>query len=511
MDTIPRRKFVAGMGAMGLAGYSRAFSNNTEKPQNQNRPPNVVFIMTDQQRFDALSCAGNPVLSTPNLDRLAREGVRFSQATCSTPLCGPSRASLLSGQYMHAHRCPGNYPIERPGMPEDVTTWEEILHEKGYHCEYHGKWHTGKDNRGCYADGLPNYSKLYHQYLVDKYGEPEKAEGQAIDRYTKWPYEPWEVDRMMIRARQQKRSMPHHNEAGEYPFPCEDSLTAWTAKRAVDYIRTQPKGRFSLSCSILHPHAPLIATKPYSNKYDPAAMPMPQTMVDVFTPERNAIPDVLKLTPDGLGSYISLYYGLVEEVDHWVGEILKALDETGLASNTMVVFTSDHGEMLGDHARVSKMVFYEEALRVPLLIRMPGKIKAGQVLDAPATGADVAPTILDYMGQAVPANMHGRSLRAEIDGKGNAAEFAYGEITNRPKRPNWQRLIRSQEWKFIYKQEQALLYNLAKDPHETKNLLAKEHRSDRWVGKAESLKKELMGIMEETGNPTVDRIRAFGV
>ena len=387
-------------------------------------PANVLFLMADQFRHDALSCAGNPIVETPNLDRLAAEGVRFTDAVCSSPLCGPSRASLLTGQYAHGHRCWGNFEIGHPGgLPESAQTWDETLAANGYRVEYHGKWHTGAANRSCYHDGLPYYLDRYHKYLEEQYPGRKKAEGEAVDRYTKWPYRPFPVDRMMAEAIRRKLSMPHHNEAGENTVPASKSLTAWTAGGVVRFLQSKPKQPFSITCSILHPHAPLVASPPYTAMYNPAKMPMPRVLDDEFTPpEQRGIPKALTLTPDGLGTYIALYYGLVREVDDWVGRILAALDGAGLASNTLVVFLADHGEMLGEHSRVSKMVFYEASLRVPLLMRLPGRIPKGRKLRAPASGADVAPTILDYCNIPVPQ----RNARAQPAGghRNRKATFA---------------------------------------------------------------------------------------
>ncbi len=465
--------------------------------------PNVLFLMADQLRFDALSVAGNRIVETPHLDRLARDGARFVRATCTSPLCGPSRASLLTGRFQHGHRCPGNAEINRPGLPEDVETWEEILHRNGYHSEYHGKWHTGSAHRDIYSDGLPDYLELYHEYLLQRYPGRGKQNGEAIDRYSRWPYRPVEVDRMMARAVRDGLVMPHHNEAGEHTAKPEDSLTAWTAARAIRFLDSRPSGPFSLTCSFLHPHAPLIAPRPYFDMYKPEKMPMPEVLDDVFTaPAKAAIPQAVPLNAAGMGSYISLYWGLVKELDDWVGRILAALDRSGQANNTLVVFLSDHGEMLGEHARVSKMVFYEASLRVPLLMRFPGRIRKGTVVDAPATGADIAPTILDYLGVPVPAAMHGASLRPAIEGKRPRFDGAYAELIAQPVRPEGQRILRTREWKLAFRAGKPYLYHLEADPRETVNLIDAGRTRD--LQQARLLQSQMLAQMEEARNPERD-------
>jgi choline-sulfatase len=359
---------------------------------------------------------------------------------------------------------------------------------------------------------LEDYLELYHRYLRQTYPGREKQSGEAIDRYSKWPYRPFAVDRMMADALKQRLVMPHHNEAGEHTASAEHSLTAWTAGRVVRVLESGPKQPFAITCSILHPHAPLIAPRPYLGMYDPAKMPMPKVLNDVFTPpEKRAIPKVLTLTPDGLGTYASLYYGLVAEVDHWVGRILGALDKAGLAENTLVLFLSDHGEMLGEHSRVSKMVFYEASIRVPLLARLPGRIPGGRKVTAPATGADVAPTILDYCNIGRPPEMHGRSLRAAIENTKPAFETAYTELHPPGGGPEEQRILRSQQWKLAFVSGRPHLYHLSEDPDETRNLLEPRHRRQRWVSESRKLHAAMLARLEQMRSPELDRIRAFSV
>ena len=483
-----------------------------EAAQAHSAPPtNVLFLMADQFRFDAMSCAGNPVVETPHLDRLAAEGARFTAAVCSTPLCGPSRASLLTGRYSHGHRCFGNFEIaQKGGLPEEADTWDEMLAAHGYHVQYHGKWHTGAANRSCYHDGLPYYLDLYHRDLEERFPGRKALEGEAVDRYTKWPYRPFPVDRMMAEALRRKLFMPHHNEAGEHTVPADMSLTAWTAGRVVRFLESRPAQPFSISCSILHPHAPLVAPRPYARMYDPAKMPLPTVLDDVFTPpERRAIPGVLTLAPEGLGGFIALYYGLVKEIDDWAGRILAALDRSGLAGNTLVVFTADHGEMLGEHSRVSKMVFYEASVRVPLLLRLPGRIPRGSAPGSPVPGADVAPTILDYCAVVIPRRMHGRSLRPVIEGRSEGAQGAFCELHAPGRSPEEQRIWRTREWKLSFLAGKPYLHHLVEDPQETRNLLDPAHRRERWVSEARKLKQAMLSRLEEARSRELDHIRAF--
>ncbi len=509
MDACSRRNFLAGLSALALGCAGRSSLRTSQGARS--RPPNVLFLLADQFRHDALSCAGNRVVETPHLDRLARGGVRFTSATCAAPLCGPSRAAMLSGLYQHAHRCPGNVELTRPGMPEEVVTWDERLAAAGYHAEYFGKWHVGRDNRGCYANGCPDYLREYRAYVAGKYPQRTPGAGEKLERSLDLPYRPWHVEAEMADAARQGREMPHLPMAGELAIDAADSLTAWTAAQTVDFIRRAPDAPWSATCSILHPHAPLLVARPYSRMFDPARMPLPKVLDDVFTPpERAAIPDVVTLTPDGLGQFMALYYGLVKEVDDAVGRILAALEASGQAENTLIIFTADHGEMLGDHARVAKMAFYEASVRVPMILSLPGRIPAGKTMDAPANGVDLAATILDYAGVAGGEGLHGASLRGVIEGR-TEPPGAYIQLGARPTLPRGQRILRTREWKLALWRGQPFLYHLADDPDETRNLLAAPHRQDQWVQQARSLQRDLLHRMEEIKSPETDWLASVEV
>ncbi len=473
---------------------------------NADRRPNILTIMTDQQRFDSLSCAGNPIVHTPNLDRLASGGVLFASATCAYPLCGPSRACLLSGLYAHGHGFRKNAELDEQGLSEQVETVDEILARNGYRTHYFGKWHTGAAHRGCYTQGVyfAHHLGQYKEYLDERHPFPGPRDGWLVDRYSGREYRPAAVDAMMLRAARDGFDMPHHNEAGEASVPSEASLTAWTVGHAVRFLRSRPQEPFAMTCSILHPHAPLIASRPYFGMYDPAAMPMPSNVRDDCRVRKpSSIPDVLTLSPEGLGTYISLYYGLVKEVDDQVGRLLDELEASGLADNTLVIFVSDHGEMMGSHGTLSKMKLFEESARVPLIMRLPAAIRPGRRLEAATTGVDLAPTILEFAGIEPPPHMHGRSLKGLLTGAsgGQDRQFAYGEIAG-------QRGIRSNEWKLVLNpflecnlEEPCMLYDLVRDPGEQTNLLSRANRTAVSVEQARRLRERLLAMMEDLRVP----------
>lgn len=438
--------------------------------------PNVLTILVDQLRYDACSHRGNTIVATPHIDRLASEGVVFTDATCSSPLCGPSRAALLSGCFAvdGAYRFANCEPDEAGPWNQSITTVDEALEAGGYTVAYQGKWHLGKEHLECYgerADIFGHHISAYRAYLATKYGEPIASEHQRLDQhYTGWPYHHMPVDEQMASATGKGLRMPHHQQAGVLDIADEDTLTAWTVRKTLDFLAASPTRPFATTCSILHPHAPLIASPHYARMFDPHAMPMPVNLQATREPNP-PIPGAIPATPEGLGQYMALYYGLVKEVDDWVGRILDALDHAGLTENTLVIFTADHGELMGSHATLSKGKFYEECLRVPLLMRLPGRIPAGIRRHTPATGVSIAPTILDYCGLPPLELTHGQSLRAAIDGAGEQPEWAYSELGKR-------RCLRSHAWKYAPDEEfGAELYDLRDDPFEMHNLLDGEPTS----------------------------------
>ncbi len=438
-------------------------------PGGRRTRPNVLFILIDQLRYDVFSHRGNRIIQTPNIDRLASEGFLLSDATCSTPLCGPSRASILSGCFSRGRKFEyRNCEPEEKGLwLKDISTVDEALARAGYHVEYHGKWHTGREHRSCYKGDTRVFAHRmtdYHAYLAERYPNPPDDAEHKIDRYTKWPYRYWPVDEMMAAAKKKGFLMPHHNEAGVIEVSDQDTMTAWTVRKTINFLRSRPPTPFCVTCSILQPHAPLIANAKYARMFDPAVMPMPPNVTHSFQ-ENPPIPGAVPADASGLGQFMALYYGLVKELDDWVGWLLAALDEQGLTDETLIIFTADHGEMMGSHRTFSKMKFFEECLRVPLILRWPGVIPADRQSSAPASGADIAPTILDYCGIPPLRQFDGRSLRPVIEGASSGDDYAYSEHRAG-------QCLRSTAWKYVVVDGQRpRLFDLQNDPYEMLNLL----------------------------------------
>jgi arylsulfatase A-like enzyme len=378
---------------------------------------------------------------------------------------------MLSGvsPFRGAYETVNREPDEPSPWKRELWTYDEILAQGGYHVEWQGKWHTGDAHRDCYEGRSLLWGHRitpYHEYLRRKYGSPDPISSEKTDRYSRWPYTPWKVDELLQEAQRKGFMTMHHNEAGIVNVADEDSLTAWTVRRTIEYLDAGPAQPFCTTCSILHPHAPLIATERYARMFDPASIPIPVNLeANEFT-DKPAVPGGVPVGPEGLGQFAALYYGLVAELDHWVGRLLDSLDRNGLTGRTLVVFLADHGELMGAHGVFAKSLPYEESVRVPMILRLPGAIPAGAALDAPVVGVDLGPTILDYCGESAPeGQMDGQSLRGAIEGTGQPRNHAI--IVGR----NWQ-AIRSREYKLIRRDGGDLLFDLQADPGETENLLA---------------------------------------
>ena len=515
-------------------GYTSA---GTKKPG-----VNLLFIMTDQQRFDAMSRAGNSILKTPNLDRLADEGVYFERAYSNCPICVPARAVILTGHSIESVRVTGNNDYDRADVA-DLPTFDNVLARHGYHSEYYGKWHTPykfactyeNDIRqtGKHARGASILSQVaaYRQYLDRHTPGREARAGELIDNGSKRPYTPDPVDwryglspdqlehlrkRSVRTARAKDKKPDVFSQAGSYGclhIPAEHSRTAYTAKEALaalEHVKDKP---FSLTCSFGPPHPPMVLPRPYYGMYPPETLPRPASIDDPM----NNSPYAERAQKEEMRRYrneayvrqmTSDYYGMVKEVDDWIGQILDKLRALDLERNTLVVFTSDHGEMLGDHGLHSKMVFYEGSARIPLLLRLPGAIRRGTVVRTPVSHVDLFATILDYLGMPEHPS-DGRSLRSLIDGHAEPTRDCCVCEWGAKSGPTL--MVRTMDWKYICSHNPNspavdALYHLRDDPHEMNNLIGKNPNKARSVRQAEAMKARLVAWLKQIDSPRLNGV-----
>jgi len=379
---------------------------------------NILLIISDQHRADIMGFRDQGGCRTPNLDRLAAEGVSFDRAVCAAPLCGPSRATMFSGLYAHQARgvllpdplgARGSMyqaEVERDMMINDSSIREEpvltnLLREEGYHTAYAGKWHLGNDVIEQWFDRCWGYDNRQYFEWLEEHGHPDG-----------WPLHDSEVKT----TREPHMSIPHTKVNPIDPAIGND---AWIADIAIGYLRERPKDRpFFTVCGFNGPHPPFKIPEPYYSMYDPAAMPEPENFhPGAGEPECKKNSFYRALWKDHGNEWKSwrrsaaVYRGFVTYVDHQIGRLLASLEEEGVRDDTLVVYVSDHGEMLGQHGLWHKMQAYEEALRVPFILSAPW-IEATRRSSAPASLLDVAPTILATAGISPPAAYEGADLTA---------------------------------------------------------------------------------------------------
>jgi choline-sulfatase len=395
MKTISRREFLkAGAAGAAIAGMPTGESDAARKNGNK---PNILLLMTDQHRGDCLGCDGNRVIRTPNLDRIAREGFRFSRAYSSTPTCTPARSALLTGLSPWHHgmlgygRVADRYPVELP----------RALREAGYHTLGIGKMHWFPQR----------HLHGFHQTILDESSRVETPDFESD--YRKWfrenapagmAYDVTGIGWNDFRAK-------------AYVPPEELHPTRWTAQTAVDFIENYRRSEpFFLKVSFARPHSPYDPPQRYMDAYREDEMPAPSIgdWAGIHAPVEQG-----RLDPwhgdmgiDQVRSSRRGYYGSVSFIDEQIGHILESLDRRGVLDNTLILFTADHGDMTGDHHLWRKSYAYESSARIPFLVR-PAKGMAdnrGLVFDHPVELRDVLPTFLDAAGVPVPENLDGRSV-----------------------------------------------------------------------------------------------------
>ncbi len=496
-----------------------------------NHRPNLLFIMTDQQRWDALSLAGNAILHTPSMDRIGREGAYFELCNSPCPVCGPARSSMLAGCTVENTQVRTNMDADVAGrMP--MPSYDEILADQGYATEYYGKWHAPLGRALKYDNTVtpagvarwehgPGMSPDYQDYLNQHMPRTSLSGMTGMQEQT-LDLRPYRTNPLDTRhGLEPGVDMPvvQPDQHGVSTVPAEHTITAYQAKSTMDALeRLACQGRpFSLHCSFHCPHSPITPSEPYASMYKAEDMPVPASIGDPmdnspYFHENGRSRFTQYADATRIGHMIANYYASVKEIDVWVGRILDRLDELGLADNTMVIFTSDHGEMLGAHGMREKNIFYEESVHVPLLVRFPGRIAAGTVVPAPLSQMDLFATILDYL-DAGSHDSDGESLRRyiEADAPGDDA-YAVSEWNWRgPVQPNL--MIRTKRWKFFCpnradSEVMNVLYDLEADPHEMNNLLGNNPEAEQSRHQAEHLKSLLVQWLERTASPHLGEVRS---
>jgi arylsulfatase A-like enzyme len=418
-----------------------------------------------------MPCAGNQVIRAPHLARLASESFYFKHTYCTQPLCTPSRGCVLTGLWPHHHGARGNDHPLRP----DVRTLAEYL-PADYVTGYFGKWHLGNEI-------TPQHGFQHWRSIEDGYREFYSA---GVDRNQRSDYHHFLLQRGYPPDQPDPAGGPpafSRTLAAALPAPLTKS--AFLARETERFL-AERKGDapFFLSVNFLEPHPPTYG--PFNDAHDPATIPVGAAFGrpvegDASRHHRRRCELVARegyknhpLNSESDWRRVRAnYYGLVTLVDQAIGRILAALEASGQADNTIVVYTSDHGDMLGDHALMQKGVFYEQATRVPMLIRIPWLGRKSTVVNAPFSHIDLAPTLLDMMRPGVPAKLDGTSWAERLREPGKIAENAVVVVWNDAKHPGEAArcLVTPDRWKCTFYHDDApTLYDLTADPDEMKNL-----------------------------------------
>lgn len=418
--------------------------------------PNILLVITDQQRWDTVRAWGNPDIYTPNLDALTSDSVYFSSAFCTHPVCTPSRYSVLSGLYMHQHGAMTNRSTLSPGIP----TFPRLLKQAGYRTAAVGKMHF-----------TPTYLDVgFEQMNLAE----QDGDGRLDDDYHRALKDNGLLDMTdLVDQRAEFRShagSDYWRSFGALPtnLPEEWYSTAWIGTQGLQHIRAWCDGGNALMVGFIKPHHPFDVPATWSGRYDPAALSVRPGWTE-RVPEHDVsytqayFPNQT-LTEPALRQVMARYYASISQIDQQIGHMIAVLRDSNLYDNTMIIFTSDHGEYLGFHHLLLKGGYpYDPLIRVPLLVKFPGQDHAGEENDMLTSLIDVAPTILRQAGIDPPANMLGldlanpRNPRSTIFVEGRAGSYVARTISHA--------LI------WCGNEQQSLLFDLNNDPYQLHNLI----------------------------------------
>lgn len=410
--------------------------------------PNVLFLLSDDQRPDTIHALGNSVIQTPNLDRLIREGTTFVRAVASYPLCVPSRAEMLTGATSFRS---GVLPQQGGRLDPSLETWAEAMREAGYHTWYVGKWHTSgrpsdhgyEETRGLFASG------------GGKPTVPKDVHGREVTGYRGWVFQ---------------------TDAGK-TFPdrgvgLTPDISNRIADAAIDFIARKPERPFFLHVNFTAPHDPLLVPPGYEDMYRPEAMPLPANFRPLhpfdhgnfWGRDEQLLP--WPRTPADVRADLAAYYAVISHLDASIGRILKALEETDQLERTLIIFASDHGLAIGSHGLRGKQNMYEHTIGVPLILRGPA-IPRGRRTKAQVYLRDLFPTTCELTGVPIPESVQGTSFAPILSGtKAASYRYVFGLYEDS------QRMVRGERYKLIEypRIERTQLFDLEKDPWELNNL-----------------------------------------
>ncbi len=484
-----RRTFIKTIGALAATGAMPLFFCKKNSPSNEPLR-NVICIIGDDHSANVVGCYGNNIIRTPNLDRLAGQGVKFTNAFSQAPLCSASRQSILTGKYPHAT----GVTLLRTSFPDEHVTIAEHLKQFGYSTGLIGKSHF--NNNLAHGFDYRIGSAEYYKHLEQN--PPKQVPGDIKTRPK------WRPFRVHARIWLNSEMLP------EDKFD-QDTETTFLTEKAIGFLQENVDNPFCLWIGYHEPHSPFNFPVEYLDKYKPKDMPLPEG-----SPEDDRwIPLVFKdLTDDEKRGIIASYYTSVEYLDSKVGQILDELDKLGLDKNTLVIYIGDQGYLLGDHKRFEKHTMWDPAIRAPLIMRMGKRGQDTQTVDALTEFVDIAPTILDALDIPPMGDVQGKSFLPVVKGeKSEYKEIVFSEFLVDNKA-----MVRTKEWKYIFTtgardmgQGYATgnppsgilhrLYHVKNDPDETTNVADKPENQAILT----EMKDMMLTLFKET-HPKADQL-----
>jgi arylsulfatase A-like enzyme len=453
-----------------------------------NKQPNIILIITDQQRYDTIRALGCPYMDTPVMDRLVREGVSFSNNHVSAPLCSPSRASLFTGYYPHTTGIYGNENLWR-------HSWVERLNQAGYYCVNVGKMHTYPFETPCGFDEryvVENKDRYFaHRFYFDEWDKALRARGLTKP------------------ARESYRARPDYADrlgAFEWELPEDAHSDFFVGDLVRWWLDTKPKPvsfqgaerPLFLQIGFPGPHPPYDPIPRYAAPYLERELPLPNVSEEELAHlppplqaqrqncvefDRDSIAYTLTPTREQLHRQRAYYLANVTMIDEKIGEILETLERHGYLDDAVVVLTSDHGDCLSDHGQSQKACMYDVITRVPLIVWAPGRFAGGRTVDALCQQMDVGSALLELAGVEVPETFEARSLLPALEGTSlrrargkpwSGREVVYAELPRRGSDggPSMMTMVRDREWKAVHfaGESYGQLFDLARDPDEVLNL-----------------------------------------
>ena len=488
MNNTTRRDFLKGAGSVFFgSGLLGSFSNcNSSYASGEMNRPNIIFIMTDDHAAHALSCYGSKINTTPNLDRIAKDGMRFEKCFCTNSICAPSRAVILTGKYSHIN---GKYDNKKAN-PFDGSqeTFPKLLRSSGYQTAMIGKWHLLSEPTGFdYWNVLPGKGK-YHNPVLIEMGKRKKHKGYVTDIITDLS-----IDWLKGRNGEKPFCLMYHHKAPHRNWQPDKKYAEAFKDKKFSYPETFDDDYSTRS--LASRQQKMTIEKHFLNPKDTKVSP----------------PEGLKgqeLKKWKYQRYMQDYLACVASVDENVGRLLDYLDESGFSKNTVVIYTSDQGFYLGDHGWYDKRFMYEESLRMPLLVRSPNMIKKGVVSDKIVLNLDFGPTMLDLAGANVPSDMQGESFKAILENRQPKKwrESMYYHYYEYPgphsvKRHYGVRTMRYKLIHFYYDIDAWELFDLKKDPRELNNV----YDDPGYSSVVKKMKKELSRLQAKYGDTEIPR------